>query len=127
MLKFKILLVMFAVVILAGCATNKIGDRCTSYTISGDSVDWLPTKFYQSKESDNLLYIEIPKTIKYLPIIEVVDTEFDQPYKIDYSFDSTMHRFKVTDNYNLYLMYREDPDGLEKNKVYIACNRNILK
>jgi hypothetical protein len=111
---------------LIGCATNGVANRCLTYTVSGDHVDWSPTKFYQSKESENLLYIEIPKTIKYLPTIEVVDTEFDQPYKIDYSFDKTTHRFKVADNHDEYLMYREDPDGLEKNKIYITCNRRVF-
>lgn len=126
MFKVKTLIMIFVIVVMVGCATHKVANRCLSYTIGGDSVDWSPTKFYQSRESDNLLYIEIPETIKFLPIIEVVDTEFDQPYKIGYSFDNSTHRFKVADNYNQYLMYREGPDCLEKNKIYITCNRNTL-
>ena len=120
-----ITLILVLVTVLAGCAASQMANRCQTYTISGDNVDWSPTKFYQSTESENLLYIEIPKTIKYPPTIEIVDSEFDQPYTVDYSFDKATHRFKVTDNYDKYLMYREDPDGLEKNKIYITCNRNI--
>lgn len=123
----KKLLIIFISILLTACATTQLSDRCKSYTISGDDVAWKPTKFYQSKSSQNILYIEIPDTVRYYPKLEVIDTEFDQPYKTDYSFDPLTHRFKVTDNYDKYLLYRDSSDGLEKEKVYITCNRNLIK
>lgn len=121
----KKLLILFIFNVLLGCATQKISDRCQRYDISGDSVDWAPTKFYQSESSQNILYIQIPKTANYLPKLEVIDTEFDQPYKVDYIFDAKNSWFKVEDNNDKYLLYRETYDGMQRDKVYISCDRNI--
>jgi len=111
---------------LVGCATEQISDRCQRYNISGDNVTWKPIKFSQSESAQNILYIEIPKTANYIPKLEVVDVEFDQPYKIDYTFNNQTHRFEVEDNHDQYLLYRETYDGMEKEKVYLTCNRQVL-
>jgi hypothetical protein len=108
---------------LVGCATEQLTDRCQKYVISSGNYSWRPVKFYQSKSSQNRLYIEIPKTVQYIPKLEVIDTEFDQPYKIDYTYDELTHRFSVEDNHDQYLLYRKSYDSLEKEEVYITCNR----
>ncbi len=111
------------VIFITGCATQHISERCQSYSISGGSYPWAPTKFYQSESNQNQLYIEIPKTVSYIPKLEVVDTEFDQPYKIDYTFDNKTYRFKVEDNHEEYLLYRHSYDGFQREEIYITCNR----
>jgi hypothetical protein len=108
---------------LVGCATGQLTDRCQKYIISSGSYPWRPVKFYQSKSSQNRLYIEIPKTVQYIPKLEVIDTEFDQPYKIDYTYDELTHRYSVEDNHDQYLLYRKSYDGLEKEEIYIKCDR----
>lgn len=120
----KSIITAFLPILQLGCASTEIANRCLSYTISGDSVNWRPTKFYQSESSQNLLYIQIPATVAYVPKVEIVDQEFDQPYKIDYTFNNITHQFKVEDNHDEYLLYRETYDGLHKDKVYITCNRS---
>lgn len=119
MKKIGVLTVVTAV-LLMGCATTKVSNRCLTYTIHGDDVSWKPIKFYQN--TTNQLFIEIPRTTNYIPNLEVVDTEFDQPYKINYSFDKTTYRFRVEDNHDEYLLYRASPDGVERDNVYISCN-----
>jgi poly(3-hydroxyalkanoate) synthetase len=122
----KKLFIILTCGLLFGCATEQISNRCQRYVTSGENVDWKPIKFYQSESSQNILYIEIPKTANYIPKLEVIDTEFDQPYKIDYTFDNTTHRFKVEDNHDQYLLYRETYDGIQKDSVYVACDREII-
>ena len=106
--------------IISGCATST--DRCVNYSISSNNEAWSPTHFYQ-KESN--LIIEIPKTINsdFAPELEIEDTEFDQPYKVSYTYDEVAHQYTLKDNYDKYIMYRTTPDGLAKDKVYISCNR----
>lgn len=108
---------------VTSCATEQLTDRCQKYIISSNSYAWGPMKFYQSESSQNRLYIEIPKTARYIPKLEVMDTEFDQPYKIDYTYDDLTHRFSVEDNHDQYLLYRETYDSIEKDQIYITCNR----
>lgn len=108
---------------ISGCATTQVSDRCLSYTISGGDYPWRPTNFYRTESNQNRLYIQIPQSARYIPQLEVIDTEFDQPYKIDYTFDSLTHRFSVEDNHDQYLLYRKTYDELEKEEVYITCNR----
>lgn len=119
----KIFIPISLLLMLNGCATPQISNKCETYTLTGDiGSQWTPTKFYQA-ESANILYIEIPKTAYYIPTLEVIDTEFNQPYKVEYTFDNNTYKFKVRDNYDTYLLYRSSADGLEQDKVYITCNR----
>lgn len=108
--------------LLNGCASHTFhSDQCVTYTISGASVDWKPTNFYQEESS---LYIEIPPTVDYVPTLEVIDPEFDQRYKVHYSYDENTHQFKVKDNYDEYILERKDADEITTDRVYIKCNRD---
>ncbi|MCC2644927.1 MAG: hypothetical protein K0R94_705 [Burkholderiales bacterium] len=124
--KFKLthkVLLIFLSVNLISCATQQLTNKCQKYVISGGNYPWGPVKFYQSESGQNRLYIEISKTARYIPELEVIDTEFDQPYKIDYTFDDLTHRFNVEDNHDKYLLYRDSYDSIEKNEIYITCDR----
>lgn len=121
----SVLIVIVMLFGLSACATRNVSNKCLTYTLTGDiNSQWAPTKFYQV-ESMNILYIEIPKTVYYIPTLEVIDTEFNQPYTVEYNFDNDRHQFKVRDNYDKYLLYRSSADGLEQDKVYISCDRYI--
>jgi len=119
----KLLAGIGLVLLFSGCATEQIANRCLTYTTSGDtSVSWAPIEYYQS---ESMLYIEIPKTANYIPSLEIIDTEFDQRYKVDYSFDNKTYKFKVKDNFAKYLLYRDSYDEITHNRVYITCNHSI--
>ena len=110
-------------ILFSGCATEQMSNRCVTYTTSGDtSVSWAPIEYYQA---ESMLYIEIPKTANYIPSLEIIDTEFDQRYKVDYTFDKDTYKFKIQDNYNEYMLYRDSYDEIEHDRVYIKCNHNI--
>jgi hypothetical protein len=110
--------------ILGGCATMQTSNRCLTYTTRGaTSEEWAPTKYYQTESK---LIIQLSAYVKYTPTLEVVDTEFGQPYKIDYTYDLQTQRITVEDNYDEYILSRKEYDELSVNRVYIRCNREAL-
>lgn len=107
--------------VISACSTMKTSSRCLTYTISGDSgYEWTPTKFYQS---ESMLFMQLPAYTKYIPTVRVMDNEFGQPYKIDYTFNAKTQQIEVQDNYDEYILTREEYDQLSADKVYIRCNR----
>ncbi len=118
----KILIASTAsLMLLSSCATMKTSNKCLTYTTSGSTAqEWSPTKYYQTESK---LIMQLPDHVRYLPTLEVVDVEFDQPYKVDYTYDSITHRITVDDNYDKYILSRKDNDELSADKVYIRCNR----
>jgi hypothetical protein len=126
--KSKIIKLTSAILIAllaGGCASVKVSDRCLTYSASGDtSVSWAPIEYYQA-ESPDMLYIAISKTSNYIPSLEIIDTEYNQPYKVDYTFDNNTYMFKVKDNYDEYLLYRDSYDGIEHDRIYVRCNRQM--
>ena len=117
----KIALGTTIVALVSGCAAMKTSDRCLTYTTSGATgEEWAPTKYYQTESK---LIIQLPAYVRYTPTVEVVDKEFDQSYKIDYTYDPETHRIQVEDNYDEYVLTRKEYDELSADKVYIRCNR----
>ncbi len=112
---------LIAIALVSGCSTTKTSDRCLSYTTSGATgEEWSPTKYYQS---ESMLYMQLPVYVKYTPTIEVIDNEFNQPYKIGFKFNQATHQLEVEDNHNEYVLTRKSYDELTLDKVYIRCNR----
>ena len=124
--KMKKVLVNFIVcsLILTGCSSVKYqtSDRCINYTVTGDKVEWLPIKYYQDQTD---LYMELPISTKFTPQLFVVDTEFNEPSTIPYSYNPETHTLRIQDNYDEYLLTRKDVLGISRDKVYIKCNRSV--
>lgn len=124
-MKIVVKLAVVCTIILTGCATTQSANRCVTYTIRGDrNIAWYPTRFLQK---DNNLIIEIPSTSNYVPMLAIIDTEFDQRIKVDYTFDVATHSYIVRDNYDKYILYRDSFDGVINDKIYITCNRLSYK
>lgn len=114
--------------LISGCASTytKTSNHCLTYTISGDkSEEWTPIDFYQD-EAENKLYIQLPKYINYVPTLRVMDTEYDQPYTVDYKYNKATHQLEVRDNYDQYVLTRNAYDDLSPDKVYVTCNRSMM-
>lgn len=113
--------------LISGCASTytKTSNHCLTYTISGDkSEEWTPIDFYQD-EAENKLYMQLPKYINYVPTLRVMDTEYDQPYKVDYRYNKDTHQLEVRDNYDQYVLTRDAYDDLSQDEVYVTCNRSM--
>jgi hypothetical protein len=110
--------------ILIGCASNKPplikSNTCLSFIVSGDNVEWRPIKF---SRSENSLYIQIPSYIKFIPDLNVIDTDFDQTESVKYTFNSKTNTYRVDDNYAKYVLSRTSDDNSDDKTVYITCKR----
>lgn len=120
-LKLVCLLFISGLLVL-GCSTTTKYDYCISYTTSYSNVAWKPVTYYQ--KNGNLL-IQLPKTINpnFIPEVKILDSEFNQEYKIASQYDESNNRIIVRDNYDKYVLSRKSPDELTVDKVYITCNR----
>lgn len=126
-MKNSLLAILMLSSLITGCASTytKTSDHCLTYSISGDTnQDWAPMEFYQDL-GNNKLYIQLPKYITFVPIVKVVDTEYDQPYKIDYKYDTFKHQIEVQDNYDEYILTRNSYDELFPDNIYLKCNRSM--
>ena len=122
-MKSKIILgIAITSILISGCSTMKTSDRCLTYTTSGATgEEWAPTKYYQS---ESMLFMQLPAYVQYTPTIEVMDKEFDQPYKIAFKFNPGTHQLEVEDNHDEYILTRKSYDELEDiDRIYIRCNR----
>lgn len=117
----KILVVLFGMSGLFACSTTHY-DHCVDYTTSYSTLPFKPITYYQR---DGNLLMQLPTTIDpdFVPEVQIMDKEFDQPYKIDSYFEESSSRLIVKDNYDEYILSRKSPDELTIDKIYVTCNR----
>ena len=124
----NLLLILGVSSLSISCASNKHtiikSNKCLGYYITGDDVEWKPIKFFESTR-DNKLYIQMPESIKFIPQLQVYDTEFDRPEGIEYTYNPKTKMFRVDGNYDEYVLSRVDKDTTSTDEVDIKCSREV--
>lgn len=110
--------------ILGGCSTvqYQTSTRCINYSVTGDDVSWTPIKYYQDKTD---LYMELPESTKFVPKLQVLDTEWDEASTVPYSYNQETHTLRIQDNYDIYVLSRSDALDIHRDKLYVKCNRKV--
>ncbi len=125
-MKKNYLTLLLCGLLLASCSSIQTVKhlQCMSYSVSGDNVEWKPTKFYQAP-TEGKLYIQLPSFTNFQPDLYVKDVEFDRPAGIQYTYNPSTHTYRVDDNYDEYILSRIDLDTTYTDEVYIKCNREV--
>lgn len=121
------LISVLSIIFITSCSSTytKISTHCLTYSITGNkSEEWTPTDFYQD-EATNMLYMQLPQYINYVPTLRVMDSEYDQPYKVDYKYNKNTGQLEVRDNYDEYVLSRNSYDELYPDDVHVTCNRSM--